>query len=71
MCDGVMGDFLSHNLYLRMAAPECLPLILEPESKFYSDPVLVLDFQSLYPSIVIGYNYCYTTCMGRVRNLAV
>ena len=54
-----------------MAALECLPLILEPESKFYSDPVLLLDFQSLYPSIVIGYNYCYTTCLGRLRNLVL
>ena len=53
----------------RMAAPECLPLILEPESKFYSDPVLVLDFQSLYPSMVIGYNYCYSTCLGQLKNL--
>ena len=55
----------------RMAAPECIPLVLEPESKFYTDPVVVLDFQSLYPSMVIAYNYCFSTCMGRVRNLAV
>lgn len=54
-----------------MAAPECLPLILEPESKFYTDPVVVLDFQSLYPSMVIAYNLCFSTCLGRVRNLAV
>jgi DNA polymerase zeta len=53
----------------RMAAPECLPLIMEPESKFYSDPILVLDFQSLYPSIIIAYNYCFSTCLGRVKNL--
>lgn len=53
-------------LPIRMAAPECLPLIMEPESKLYTDPVLVLDFQSLYPSMVIGYNYCYSTCLGRV-----
>lgn len=50
----------------RMKAPECIPLTLEPESRFYTDPVVVLDFQSLYPSIMIGYNYCFSTCMGRV-----
>lgn len=50
----------------KMKAPEFLPLIFEPESKFYPDPVLVLDFQSLYPSIIIAYNYCFSTCLGRV-----
>lgn len=53
----------------KMRAPEILPLILEPESKFYADPVIVLDFQSLYPSIIIAYNYCFTTCLGRVEHL--
>lgn len=53
----------------KMRAPEFLPLILEPESKFYTDPVIVLDFQSLYPSIIIAYNYCFSTCIGRVEHL--
>ncbi|KAL4267165.1 DNA polymerase [Pleurotus pulmonarius] len=47
-------------------AAECMPLIMEPLSAFYSSPLLVLDFQSLYPSIMIAYNYCYSTCLGRV-----
>jgi DNA polymerase zeta len=47
-------------------ALECLPLVMEPQSAFYPDPLLVLDFQSLYPSVMIAYNYCYSTCLGRI-----
>ncbi|CAE7105599.1 unnamed protein product, partial [Rhizoctonia solani] len=45
-------------------ACESLPLVMEPESAFYT-PLVVLDFQSLYPSIMIAYNYCYSTFLGR------
>lgn len=47
-------------------ALECLPLVMEPQSAFYNSPLLVLDFQSLYPSVMIAYNYCYSTFLGRV-----
>lgn len=53
----------------KMKAPEALPLVMEPETNIYYDPVAVLDFQSLYPSVVIAYNYCYSTCLGRVTDL--
>ncbi|KAK3190697.1 DNA polymerase zeta [Lecanicillium sp. MT-2017a] len=49
-------------------ALECLPLVMEPQSAFYSSPLLVLDFQSLYPSVMIAYNYCYSTFLGRIAN---
>lgn len=49
-------------------ALECIPLIMEPQSDFYTSPMLVLDFQSLYPSVMIAYNYCYSTFLGRVVN---
>ncbi|XP_055836926.1 DNA polymerase zeta catalytic subunit [Episyrphus balteatus] len=52
-----------------MRAPEYLPLILEPQSRFYPDPIIVLDFQSLYPSMIMAYNYCFSTCLGRVEHL--
>lgn len=48
-------------------APFAVPLIAEPESKFYPHPIVVLDFQSLYPSVMIAYNICYSTCLGRVE----
>ncbi|KAM9928472.1 hypothetical protein OXX80_009990 [Metschnikowia pulcherrima] len=46
---------------------EVVPLIMEPESNFYKSPLVVLDFQSLYPSIMIAYNYCYSTLIGRLE----
>ena len=49
-------------------ALECLPLVMEPQSAFYSSPLLVLDFQSLYPSVMIAYNFCYSTCLGRITS---
>lgn len=31
-----------------------MPLIMEPVSAFYKGPLLVLDFQSLYPSVMVS-----------------
>uniref|UniRef100_A0A131YTT9 DNA polymerase n=1 Tax=Rhipicephalus appendiculatus TaxID=34631 RepID=A0A131YTT9_RHIAP len=53
----------------RQRAPEFIPLVLEPRAQLYTDPVVVLDFQSLYPSVIISHNYCFSTCLGRVENL--
>ncbi|KAI9095522.1 hypothetical protein DFS34DRAFT_662310 [Phlyctochytrium arcticum] len=50
-------------------ACECIPLVMEPLSRFYNSPLLVLDFQSLYPSLMIAYNYCYSTCLGRIKSM--
>ncbi|XP_065331760.1 DNA polymerase zeta catalytic subunit isoform X2 [Cloeon dipterum] len=52
-----------------MKAPECIALVMEPQSLFYEDPVAVLDFQSLYPSVIIAHNLCFSTCLGRVELL--
>ncbi len=49
-----------------MRAFEAVPLVIEPTSRYYVDPVIVLDFQSLYPSIMIAYNLCFSTCLGSI-----
>ena len=35
--------------------------VLEPIPAFYKDPIVTLDFASLYPSIMIAHNLCYST----------
>ena len=50
----------------RQASLEHIALVLEPTSSFYSDPVVVLDFQSLYPSMCIAHNLCYSTIFAKL-----
>ncbi len=38
-------------------------LVLEPEIGLYTEPVIYLDFKSMYPSIYINYNICTTTLL--------
>lgn len=57
----------SKNQVHDMRALDCIPLIMEPDSNFYKSPLVVLDFQSLYPSIMIAYNYCYSTLLGPIE----
>lgn len=35
--------------------------VIDPIRGFYKTPIATLDFASLYPSIMIAHNLCYTT----------
>lgn len=37
--------------------------VIEPKRGYYDKPIATLDFSSLYPSIMIAHNLCYTTLL--------
>lgn len=51
----------------RQEALEVQALTLEPESGHIEDPVVVCDFTALYPSLIIAYNLCFSTCAGQLE----
>lgn len=38
--------------------------VLDPKQGYYSTPIATLDFASLYPSIMMAHNLCYTTMVS-------
>ena len=40
--------------------------VIEPKKGFYDVPIATLDFSSLYPSIMMAHNLCYTTLLDKV-----
>ncbi|KAK3552421.1 hypothetical protein QTP86_011655 [Hemibagrus guttatus] len=39
--------------------------VIEPEKGYYSVPITTLDFSSLYPSIMMAHNLCYTSLLQK------
>lgn len=39
--------------------------VLEPKQGYYDRPIATLDFASLYPSIMMAHNLCYTTLLTK------
>jgi DNA polymerase delta subunit 1 len=39
--------------------------VLEPKQGYYDVPIATLDFASLYPSIMMAHNLCYTTLLTK------
>ncbi|KAI8846694.1 hypothetical protein BC829DRAFT_445128 [Chytridium lagenaria] len=58
------SQFRVESIMARITRPENFIMFSPNAEQLYTDPVLVHDFQSLYPSVMIGYNFC--TCIGRV-----
>ncbi|KAI0044763.1 hypothetical protein FA95DRAFT_1597235 [Auriscalpium vulgare] len=40
--------------------------VIEPKKGYYDVPIATLDFSSLYPSIMMAHNLCYTTLLDKV-----
>jgi DNA polymerase delta subunit 1 len=41
--------------------------VLDPTTGFYTEPIATLDFASLYPSIIIAHNLCYSTIITQAQ----
>jgi DNA polymerase delta subunit 1 len=46
-------------------------VVIKPKKGFYPDPIVTLDFSSLYPSIMMAHNLCYSTLLpGKPTNMS-
>jgi DNA polymerase delta subunit 1 len=45
-------------------------IVIEPKRGYYTHPIATLDFASLYPSIMMAHNLCYTTFVPTEKEAA-
>lgn len=45
--------------------------VIEPVRGYYEDPIATLDFASLYPSIIMAHNLCYSTLLSEEQALCM
>jgi hypothetical protein len=65
--DGYLLISPSRRKVAAQAPMEVIPLVMEPRTQLYTDPIIVLDFQSLYPSMIVAHNLCFSTIMGKLK----
>ncbi|ALJ85200.1 DNA polymerase catalytic subunit [Felid alphaherpesvirus 1] len=84
-CDSMEGDYTEEFDQQSSTVAECVAptpsqatsrsvgyqgaKVLDPISGFHIDPVVVLDFASLYPSIIQAHNLCFTTLTTERQSL--
>lgn len=63
-------DFIIPTLRIEVGENFTGATVIEPVKGYYRDPISTLDFSSLYPSIMMAHNLCYTTWIqsAAVRN---
>ena len=44
--------------------------VIEPKRGYYDKPIATLDFSSLYPSIMMAHNLCYTTLLQNGKSVS-
>ena len=44
--------------------------VIDPEKGYYDHPIATLDFSSLYPSIMMAHNLCYTSLLQNPQHAA-
>lgn len=54
-------DFIIPTLTIEVGDHFTGATVIEPVKGYYRDPISTLDFSSLYPSIMMAHNLCYTT----------
>ncbi|CAG5897641.1 unnamed protein product [Menidia menidia] len=74
----LLRQAMKQNLVMPVVKPEggedyTGATVIEPEKGYYSVPIATLDFSSLYPSIMMAHNLCYTTLLqkGSVEKLGL
>lgn len=65
---GLFGELSAYaDIFLFIGADDQYEgaTVLEPKQGYYDKPIATLDFASLYPSIMMAHNLCYTTLLDK------